>query len=85
VYVEGAEPGDGEVDQTAIEASLRGRIQLTVRKDLKLNWPRAETPTDYISMATDPDLFLATTAAHQEMVDSWWAKNISRATRPISS
>jgi acetamidase/formamidase len=61
--------GDGEVDQTAIETSLRGRLQLTVRKDLKLVWPRAETPTGYISMATDPDLFLATRLAIQEMVD----------------
>ena len=61
--------GDGEVDQTAIETSLRGRIQLTVRKDMKLTWPRAETPTDYISMATDPDLLVATRTAIQEMVD----------------
>jgi acetamidase/formamidase len=61
--------GDGEVDQTAIETSLRGRLQLTVRKDLKLTWPRAETPTDYISMATDPDLNVATRTAIQEMVD----------------
>jgi len=61
--------GDGEVDQTAIETSLRGRLQLTVRKDMKLKWPRAETATDYISMATDPDLVTATKAAIQEMVD----------------
>ncbi len=61
--------GDGEVDQTAIETSLRGRVQLTVRKDLKLTWPRAETPTDFICMATDPDLSVATKAAIQEMVD----------------
>jgi acetamidase/formamidase len=61
--------GDGEVDQTAIETSLRGRLQLTVRKDMKLNWPRAETATDYISMATDPDLVTATKAAIQEMID----------------
>src|SRR5262249_12281962 len=61
--------GDGEVDQTAIETSLRGRLQLTVRKGLKLGWPRAETPTDYISMATDPSLFIATRTAIQEMVD----------------
>src|SRR5438093_6272277 len=27
--------GDGEVDQMAIETSLRGRLQLTVRKDIK--------------------------------------------------
>src|SRR4029434_6761668 len=61
--------GDGEVDQTAIETSLRGRLQLTVRKDLKLTWPRAETATDFITMATDPDLMVATKAAIQEMVD----------------
>jgi len=61
--------GDGEVDQTAIETSLRGRLQLTVRKDMTLTWPRAETPTDYISMATDPDLTAATRTAVQEMVD----------------
>ena len=64
-----AAQGDGEVDQTAIETSLRGRLQLTVRKDLKLSWPRAETATDYISMATDPDLSVATKTAIQEMVD----------------
>jgi len=61
--------GDGEVDQTAIETSLRGRIQLTVRKGMKLTWPRAETSTDFISMAADPDLAVATKLAIQEMVD----------------
>jgi acetamidase/formamidase len=64
-----AAQGDGEVDQTAIETSLRAQVRLTVRKDMKLTWPRAETPTDYISMATDPDLTVATKGAIQEMVD----------------
>jgi acetamidase/formamidase len=64
-----AAQGDGEVDQTALETSLRARVQLTVRKDIKLLWPRAETSSDYISMATDEDLKVATTAAIQEMVD----------------
>jgi len=64
-----AAQGDGEVDQTAIETSLRGRVQLTVRKDMKLTWPRAETATDYICMASDEDLKIATTLAVQEMVD----------------
>ncbi len=64
-----AAQGDGEVNQTAIETSLRGRLQLTVRKDMRLTWPRAETATDYISMATDPDLVVATKTAIQEMVD----------------
>jgi acetamidase/formamidase len=64
-----AAQGDGEVDQTAIETSLRGKLQLTVRKGMKLNFPRAETPTDYIAMATDPDLRVAMTTAIQEMID----------------
>jgi acetamidase/formamidase len=64
-----AAQGDGEVDQTAIETSLRGRLQLTVRKGMKLAWPRAQTATDYISMATDPDLTVATKEAIQEMID----------------
>jgi acetamidase/formamidase len=64
-----AAQGDGEVDQTAIETSLRGRLQLTVRKGMKLAWPRAETPTDYISMGTDEDLVKATKVAIQEMID----------------
>jgi acetamidase/formamidase len=64
-----AAQGDGEVDQTAIETSLRGRVQLTVRKGMTLAWPRAETATDYISMGTDVDLTKATRIAIQEMVD----------------
>jgi acetamidase/formamidase len=64
-----AAQGDGEVDQTGLETSLRGRIQLTVKKGMKLTWPRAETPTDYVSMASDEDLKVATTLAVEEMVD----------------
>jgi len=64
-----AAQGDGEVSQTAIETSLRGRIQLTVRTDMTLTWPRAETATDYITMAADPDLTVATRTAIQEMVN----------------
>jgi acetamidase/formamidase len=64
-----AAQGDGEVDLTALETSLRGRVQLIVRKDMRLVWPRAETPSDYISMGSDEDLKTATTIAIQEMVD----------------
>ena len=64
-----AAQGDGEVDQTAIETSLRGRLQLIIHKGMTLAWPRAETPTDYISMGTDEDLTKATKIAIQEMVD----------------
>ncbi len=61
--------GDGEVDQTAIETSLRGRLQLIVRKDLRLTWPRAETPTYYITMGMDKDLTRATQIAVQQAID----------------
>ena len=64
-----AAQGDGEVDQTAIETSLRGRVRITVRKGMTLKWPRAETATHYISMGTDLDLTAATRIAIQEMVD----------------
>jgi acetamidase/formamidase len=64
-----AAQGDGEVDQTAIETSLRGRVRLTVRKGMTLKWPRAETPTHFISMGTDVDLTQATRVAIQEMID----------------
>jgi acetamidase/formamidase len=64
-----AAQGDGEVDQTAIETSLRGRLQLTVRKGMKLAWPRGETASDYISMGSDEDLTKATKIAIQEMID----------------
>jgi acetamidase/formamidase len=36
---------------------------------MRLMWPRAETATDFISMAADQDLTVATTLAIQEMVD----------------
>src|SRR5213075_486541 len=61
--------GNGEVDITAMETSLIGTFQLIVRKDLKLRWPRAETPTHYISMGIHEDLNEATKMALREMID----------------
>ena len=63
-----AAQGDGEVDQTAIETNLRGRVQLVVRKDMKLDWPRGETPTHWITMGTDTSLTVATKTAISQMV-----------------
>jgi acetamidase/formamidase len=63
-----AAQGDGEVDQTAIETNLRGRIQVIVRKDMNLEWPRAETSTHWIAMGTDSSLVMATKTAVREMV-----------------
>ena len=63
-----AAQGDGEVDQTAIETNLTGRIQVVVRKDMKLDWPRIETPTHWITMGTDTSLVVATRIAVRQMV-----------------
>ena len=63
-----AAQGDGEVDQTAIETNLKGRIQVVVRKDMKLEWPRGETPTHWITMGTDTSLVVATKVAVAQMV-----------------
>jgi len=61
--------GDGEVTLTALETSLRGTVQLTVRKGRRLNWPRAETPTHYIAMGLHTDLDEAAKLATREMID----------------
>src|SRR5262249_2332800 len=60
--------GNGEVDTPAVGTSLHGTLQFVVRKDLKLRWPRAETPTHYIVMGLDKDLTRATKIAAREAV-----------------
>ncbi len=64
-----AAQGDGEVCVTALETSMRGTFQLTVRKDMKLRWPRAETPTHYMTMGFHPNLEEAAKIAVTEMLD----------------
>jgi acetamidase/formamidase len=61
--------GNGEVDVTAMETSLIGTLEFVVRKDLKVTYPRAETPTHYIAMGFDDDLSIAAHKAVREMVD----------------
>jgi len=61
--------GNGEVCIAALETSLRGKLKLIVRKDLRLRWPRAETPTAFITMGFDQDLTKAATIALEEMID----------------
>lgn len=51
---------------------------------MKLTWPRAETSTDFISMAADPDLIVATKTAIQEMVDFLTTAKGSRNIRRIN-
>lgn len=61
--------GDGEVTITALETSLRGTVQIFVRKGRQIRWPRAETPTHFITMGLNPDLNEAARMATREMID----------------
>ena len=61
--------GNGEVDITALETFLTGTFRFVVHKDQHLLWPRAETPTSYISMGFSPDLKEATTLAVRDMIN----------------
>ena len=64
-----AAQGDGEVCITGLETSLAGTLQFVVRKDMKLKWPRAETPTHHIVMGLDKDLNEAMKLATREAID----------------
>jgi acetamidase/formamidase len=61
--------GDGEVSVMALETSLRGNVRIFVRKGKRLLWPRAETPTHFITMGLHPDLNEAARMATREMID----------------
>ncbi len=63
--------GDGEINGTAIEASLTATMQFIVRKGegRALRWPRAEDAANYYVMGIDLDLDSAMHEAVQEAVD----------------
>jgi len=63
-----AAQGNGEVDITALETYLSGTFRFVVHKNRKLVWPRAETPTHYISMGFSKDLKQATEMALRDMI-----------------
>jgi acetamidase/formamidase len=77
VFVEGAlfscgdghgVQGDGEVCVTAIETALTGTFELILRDDLAFTYPRAETPTHFITMGMDPDLDQCVVIALRDMI-----------------
>jgi acetamidase/formamidase len=61
--------GNGEVDITALETYLTGTFRFVVHKDRHLIWPRAETPSYYISMGFSRDLAEATQLAVRDTID----------------
>ena len=60
--------GDGEVCVTALEMCLDGRFTFGLHKRAGLKYPRAETPTHYISMGMHEDLDQAMKTALREMI-----------------
>ena len=60
--------GDGEVCINALEMCLTGHFRLSVEKGTGLKYPRAETPTHYISMGMHEDLDEAMKRALREMI-----------------
>lgn len=62
--------GNGEVNLTALEASVReARLRLTVLEGPPIARPRAETPQEWITMAFHEDLHEATKLACRDMVN----------------
>ena len=62
--------GNGEVNLTALECSYEEiRIQPIVHKNVKLEWPRAETKTHWITVGFDEDLTEAMKIATRNAVD----------------
>jgi acetamidase/formamidase len=66
-----AAQGDGEVNGTAIEASLTGTFQFVVHKGAgkSMRWPRAEDAAHYYAMGMDLDLNVAMRHATRETVE----------------
>ena len=48
---------------------MSGTVEILLHKDVALIWPRAETPTHYISMGLHTDLDEAARLATREMVN----------------
>jgi acetamidase/formamidase len=59
--------GDGEVCLTALETCMKGRFEFILHKQ-PLAFPRAITPTHYITMGMDPDLDDAARQALRNML-----------------
>ena len=64
-----AAQGNGEVGLSAMETSLRGEIQVILHKGMRTTWPRAETPTHYMTMGLHEDLNQAAKIATREMLN----------------
>jgi acetamidase/formamidase len=61
--------GGGEVGLSAVETSLQGEVQIVLHKGMQIGWPRAETPTHYMTIGLNEDLNVAAKMATREMLN----------------
>jgi acetamidase/formamidase len=62
-----AAQGNGEINLTALETAFQEIVlTITVDKATRLQWPRIETPTEWITMGFDEDLTKALANARSE-------------------
>lgn len=71
--------GDGELDGTAIEASLNAVMQISVRKHFRVPSPLLDTGSSWIVHGFDPDLNKAMRQASLAMLD--FLANIQKMSR----
>jgi len=70
--------GDGEVDKTALETSMKGLIRLRVRKNIKIKMPMAETKNNYILMAFASSLDAALKIAVKSTIEFLVSKGFGK-------
>ena len=71
--------GDGEVCLTAVETGMIGTFEFVLRKDLSIDFPRAESPSHYITMGLNEDLDDAAKQALRGMIS--WITTLSTLSR----
>jgi len=64
-----AAQGDGEVSGTAIESPVEAQVTLSLRHDLRLEWPIARTRDAWLAFGFDEDLRQAARIALDGMLD----------------
>ena len=63
-----AAQGDGEINQTAVETSLQGRLRLSIRRNLQIDLPFAATREHLMTMAFNESLDTAARIAMRNMI-----------------
>ena len=58
-----------EISRLTSRAPYKGEIQVVLHKGMRITWPRAETPTHYMTIGLHEDLNQAAKIATREMIN----------------